>query len=101
MPHVHRGTTPESRRNWIAALDRLAALRPKIAVAGHKKPGVPDSPSAIEDSKRYLQDFGQLEQSTTTDEELFNEMTKRYPDWESNQSWLMFDFPTSPNPTED
>jgi hypothetical protein len=43
-------TTPESRRNWIQALDRLAALRPKIAVAGHKKPGAPDSPSAIEDS---------------------------------------------------
>jgi glyoxylase-like metal-dependent hydrolase (beta-lactamase superfamily II) len=54
------GTTPQSRRNWIAALDRLAALRPKIAVAGHKKPGAPDSPSAIEDSKRYLQDFGEL-----------------------------------------
>src|SRR6202049_1319618 len=23
-------------------------------------------------------------------------VTKRYPDWESNQSWLMFDFPSSP-----
>jgi hypothetical protein len=46
-------TTPESRRNWIQALDRLAALHPKIAVAGHKKPGAPDLPSAIEDSKRY------------------------------------------------
>jgi glyoxylase-like metal-dependent hydrolase (beta-lactamase superfamily II) len=94
-------TTPESRRNWIAALDRLAALRPKIAVAGHKKTGAPDLPSAIEDSRRYLQDFGRLQQSTTTDEELFNEMTRRYPDWESNQSWLMFGFPASPNPTED
>jgi hypothetical protein len=62
---------------------------------------VPDSPSAIEDSKRYLQDFGELQLSTTTDEELFNEMTKRYPDWESNQSWLMFGFPDSPNPKED
>jgi len=94
-------TTPESRRNWIAALDRLAALRPKIAIAGHKKTGAADSPSAIEDSKRYLEDFGQLQQSTTTDEELFNEMTKRYPDWESNQSWLMFGVPSFPNSTED
>jgi hypothetical protein len=68
-------TTPESRRNWIAALDRLAVLRPKIDVAGHKKRGAPDSPSAIQDSKRYLEDFGRLQQSTTTDEELFNEMT--------------------------
>jgi predicted restriction endonuclease len=76
-------------------------LHPKIAVAGHKKPSAPDLPSAIDDSKRYLQDFDRLQRSATTDEELFNEMTKRYPDWESNQSWLMFDFPSSPNPTED
>ena len=40
-------TTPESRKNWIAALDRLAALNPTMVVAGHKKPGAPDSPSAI------------------------------------------------------
>src|ERR1700743_3799635 len=29
--------TPESRKNWTAALDRLAALDPAIVVAGHKK----------------------------------------------------------------
>ncbi len=47
-------TTPESRQNWIAALDRLAALNPVMVVAGHKKPGAADSPSAIQDTKRYL-----------------------------------------------
>jgi glyoxylase-like metal-dependent hydrolase (beta-lactamase superfamily II) len=94
-------TTPESRRNWIQALDRLAALHPKIAVAGHKKPGALDAPSAIRDSKAYLQDFDRLQQSTRTDEELFNEMTKRYPDWESNQWWLMFGFPAIPSTKED
>jgi hypothetical protein len=41
--------TPASRENWIAALDRLAALNPKIAVAGHKKTGDPDTPECIED----------------------------------------------------
>ena len=35
-------TTPESRQNWIAALDRLAALNPRTAVAGYKKPGAFD-----------------------------------------------------------
>jgi len=30
--------TPESRKNWIAALDRLA-LNPGDCFAGHKKPG--------------------------------------------------------------
>jgi glyoxylase-like metal-dependent hydrolase (beta-lactamase superfamily II) len=34
-------TTPESRRNWMGDLDRLAALKPKIVVAGHKKRGAP------------------------------------------------------------
>ncbi len=86
-------TTPESRKNWIAALDRLAALKPTIVVAGHKKPGVPDSPSAIEDTKRYLLDFDRLKQTTASDEELFNQMTELYPHWVANQSWLMFGFP--------
>src|ERR1700689_1315571 len=45
-------TTPESRQNWIAALDRLAALNPAIVVAGHKKPGAPASPSPIQETKR-------------------------------------------------
>lgn len=44
-------TTPESRKNWIAALDRLAALNPAVVVAGHKKPGASDSPSTIQDTK--------------------------------------------------
>jgi glyoxylase-like metal-dependent hydrolase (beta-lactamase superfamily II) len=86
-------TTPESRKNWIAALDRLAALDPEIVVAGHKKPGAPDSPSAIQDTKRYLQDFDRLQKTTTSDQELFNQMTELYPHWVANQSWLMFGFP--------
>src|SRR5574337_33551 len=89
--HMYVGdTTPESRQNWIAALDRLAALNPAIVVAGHKKPGAPDSPSAIEETKRYLRDFDRLQQSTTSDRELFDQMTKLYPHWVANQSWLMF-----------
>jgi hypothetical protein len=93
--HMYVGdTNAESRQNWIAALDRLAALNPKIAVACHKKPRAPDSPSAIEDTKRYLKDFGRLTETATSDQESFDEMTKRYPDWVSNQSWLMFGLPS-------
>jgi hypothetical protein len=83
-------STPESRANWIAALDRLAALNPKIAVAGHKKPGAPDSPAAIDASKRYLTDFGRLQEATRNDHELYDAMTDLYPDWASHQAWLMF-----------
>jgi glyoxylase-like metal-dependent hydrolase (beta-lactamase superfamily II) len=92
--HMYVGdTTPESRRNWIADLDRLAALSPTIVVAGHKKPGAPDSPSAIQETRRYLEDFDRLQKSATSDLDLFNQMTALYPDWVANQSWLMFGFP--------
>ena len=86
-------TTPESRQNWIAALDRLAALNPATVVAGHKKPGAPDSPATIQDTKRYLQDFDRLQKTATSDQELFDQMTELYPHWVANQSWLMFGFP--------
>ena len=86
-------TTPESRKNWITALDGLAALNPSIVVAGHKKPGAPDSPSAIQETKRYLQDFDRVQKSATSEQELFDQMTQLYPHWVANQSWLMFGFP--------
>jgi glyoxylase-like metal-dependent hydrolase (beta-lactamase superfamily II) len=93
--HMYVGdTTPESRKNWIAALDKLAALNPTTVVAGHKKPGAPDSPSAIQDTKRYLQDYDRLQKSATSDKQLFDQMTELYPHWVANQSWLMFGFPT-------
>jgi glyoxylase-like metal-dependent hydrolase (beta-lactamase superfamily II) len=93
-------TTAESRDNWIAALDRLAALNPTIAVAGHKKTGAPDTPDAIEGSKNYLRDFGRLQESTNSDQDLYDEMTKLYPDWVSHQSWLMFGLPVATIPAD-
>jgi glyoxylase-like metal-dependent hydrolase (beta-lactamase superfamily II) len=93
--HMYVGdTTPDSRKNWIEALDRLAALNATTVIAGHKKPGAPDSPSAIHDTKRYLQDYDRLQKSATSDKELFDQMTELYPHWVANQSWLMFGFPT-------
>jgi hypothetical protein len=52
----------------------------------------PDSPSAIRDIKRYLLDFDRLQQTTASDEELFNQMS--FTPLAANQSWLMFGFPS-------
>ena len=91
--HMYVGdTTAESRANWIVALERLAALNPKIAIAGHKKTGAPDTPSIIEASKQYLSDFSRLKEATSSDHELYDAMTELYPDWVSHQAWLMFGF---------
>ncbi|MFE5034340.1 MBL fold metallo-hydrolase [Streptomyces sp. NPDC056683] len=83
-------TTPESRQEWIAALDRLAALNPNTVVAGHKKPGAPDGPEIIDATKRYLVDFGRAQQEASSDREIYDTMTELYPDWVSHQAWLMF-----------
>ena len=63
-PHVRLGDiTSRDPKPWIEVLDRLAALNPTMVVAGHKKPGAPDSPSTIQDTKRYLEDFDRLQKT--------------------------------------
>jgi hypothetical protein len=48
---------------------------------------------AIQDTKRYLQDFDRLQKTTASDQALFDQMTALYPHWVANQSWLLFGFP--------
>jgi glyoxylase-like metal-dependent hydrolase (beta-lactamase superfamily II) len=45
------------RRAWIASIDAIAALNPKIVVAGHKSVGTSDFPENLAASQRYLRDF--------------------------------------------
>src|ERR1700726_1271733 len=48
----------ESKREaWIASIDAVAALKPKIVVAGHKSVGTPDLPENLAASRQYLCDF--------------------------------------------
>jgi glyoxylase-like metal-dependent hydrolase (beta-lactamase superfamily II) len=82
--------TPESLDNWFSALDRLADLNPTTVVAGHKKPGVPDTPECIAWTKQYLRDFDRLRGETASDSELYEAMIGLYPDRAGRQSWLLF-----------
>jgi glyoxylase-like metal-dependent hydrolase (beta-lactamase superfamily II) len=53
-------TTPETRKNWIAALERLGALQPAFVVSGHKQPQNGDSPADIAATMRYLRDVAEI-----------------------------------------
>jgi len=64
-----------------------------MVVADHKKPGAPASPSAIQDTKSYLEDLDRVQKTAKSDQELLDKMTELYPHWVANQSWLMFGFP--------
>lgn len=72
-------TTTASREHWAQAADRLAELRPRFVVAGHKKPDAPDAPAILGQTAAYLRDFNTVSASTSTAEELYDRMLELYP----------------------
>lgn len=79
--HPYLGETDtQSRREWIATLDRLEALRPGAVIAGHKIPTNPDDPRIIAETRQYLRDFNRLDATTRTARELYDAMLELYPD---------------------
>jgi glyoxylase-like metal-dependent hydrolase (beta-lactamase superfamily II) len=72
-------SNPETRRDWIAALDTIESLKPHTVIAGHKKPEKKDSPRIIEETRQYIRDFDRLAGMTTTARELYDEMLQLYP----------------------
>src|SRR5258708_25549705 len=49
-------TSEHSRLNWIAALERIEALKPRAVVAGHKRPENANSPQRISATQQYIRD---------------------------------------------
>ena len=93
--HCHMfvgATTPASRAEWIAALDQLAALNPAAVVTGHKDPTRGNPPSVLSESRGYLEYYGQLREAALSEQDLFDAMVSRYPDWVSRQQFLILGF---------
>jgi glyoxylase-like metal-dependent hydrolase (beta-lactamase superfamily II) len=69
----------QTRREWIAALDTIEALKPRAVIAGHKKAERDDSPRIIEETRQYIRDFERLAEAATTARELYDRMLELYP----------------------
>jgi hypothetical protein len=52
---------PRQANEWIASVEQLEALKPKIVVASHKRPDARDDDPAtiLGDTKSYIRDFDQ------------------------------------------
>ena len=72
----NRHTRPE----WIAALDKIEALKPAHVVAGHKVPANDDDPRCIAQTRQYIRDFIRLNDETSTPRELYDRMLALHPD---------------------
>lgn len=54
--HMYVGATnADSRAEWIAALDKLAALHPAAVVTGHKDPTQGNPPTVLAESRGYIE----------------------------------------------
>ena len=53
-----RGSTPDTRKTWLASLDAVAALEPSTIITGHKDPDAPDDNAirVLDQSRRYIED---------------------------------------------
>jgi hypothetical protein len=69
----------QTRREWIAALDKIESLNPRAAVVSHKRPENDDNPGIIEQTRQYIRDFDRLAASTTSAQELYERMLELYP----------------------
>ncbi len=68
------------RREWIAALDTIESLNPAAVIAGHKRADRADDPVIVEETRQYIRDFDRLADSTSTAQELYEQMLALYPD---------------------
>jgi glyoxylase-like metal-dependent hydrolase (beta-lactamase superfamily II) len=76
-----RRSTPASREAWLASLDAVAALKPSTIITGHKDPAAPDDNATrvLDQSRRYIEDFGQAVAKSSTGPEVIDAMLAKYP----------------------
>jgi glyoxylase-like metal-dependent hydrolase (beta-lactamase superfamily II) len=76
----------QERAQWIANLDEIAALKPSVVVAGHRKVHNGNDPKIIGESQQYLRDFSRIVAEETTAAGIVARMVERYPDWENRRT---------------
>ena len=82
-------SNPQTRSEWIAALDKIEALKPRAVVASHKRPENKDNPSDIEETRKYIRDFDRLAARTRTAQDLYDRMLELYPN-RVNPGWALW-----------
>ena len=88
--HLYLGESdPSKRQEWLAALDKIEALKPRFVVASHKRPENPDDPKIIGETRQYIRDFDRLVQETSTAQELYDMMLGLYPN-RVNPGWALW-----------
>jgi glyoxylase-like metal-dependent hydrolase (beta-lactamase superfamily II) len=79
--HMMMYEADEAKREaWIASINAVAALNPRIVVAGHKSVGAADLPENLAASQQYLRDFSIVANKGGTVEDLVRGMLELHGD---------------------
>ncbi len=73
---------PDGWHSWLESLAKVAELHPRIVVAGHKRPELPDDDIAasVGATSAYLRDFLTEVEAASGSRDLVARMQRRYPD---------------------
>jgi hypothetical protein len=71
---------PDRRKAWIAAIDTIQALDPRVVISGHKRAGRTDDPHTLEETRQYIRDFDSIDAATTTARDVYDNMLEIYPE---------------------
>jgi len=72
--------TPELRAKWLASLDKVAALEPKLVVPSHMRSDNGYSPDHVEQTKEYIQAYEKFLTESNTWQELEGKLKDKFPD---------------------
>ncbi|KAJ4265951.1 hypothetical protein NW762_003924 [Fusarium torreyae] len=77
---------PEKRGKWLAALDQIGALEPKIIVPGHtftptSTPNNDVAAGMLKVTAEYINGFAEQLEDANGEEDLFQKMRSRYDRW--------------------
>jgi glyoxylase-like metal-dependent hydrolase (beta-lactamase superfamily II) len=79
-------STAEQRKAWLQTLDRIAALNPKVVVAGHQRPEDGTDPSSLAFMKSYLRSYDEVLASSKTAADAESKLKAKYPNLGSDFS---------------
>lgn len=71
--------TTEARTNWIAVLDKIAALNPEIVIPAHANSNSPFDIAAINHTKSYIQFYEEALKTNKTSEALITYIKENNP----------------------
>ena len=75
-------SAPDDWPRWIESVDKIAALNPKVVIAGHKRADLADDdmPAILDGTRDYITAFIEELAGSQNADELIARMTERFPD---------------------